>query len=265
MPEDAALLELFSNALDVCKKYKPQLGRGRSAGLSLEQFQQLYSADPFYNWVGLDSPLMYAAHKAAGGMTSVYRQLGIGGQWVFKELLKRQLALTDEQAGWSYQVPKPDGTARTLALDGRIEFADVKNKSARQRVRKWTIAAARKLLVPPEAVSQLRGVVFEVRQGYKSKDSKRQNADLANAASAYSALYLPALFLLSTQIDSDLATRYTAAKWSLLRGTVGGSALESSYSFCREVLEYDLAAFFRRNSKQIQAKVHAVLETLLHA
>jgi hypothetical protein len=34
----------------------------------------MYGADPFCSWVGLDSPLMYAAHKAAGGMTSVYRQ-----------------------------------------------------------------------------------------------------------------------------------------------------------------------------------------------
>jgi len=31
----------------------------------------MYRSDPFYNWVGLDNPLMYAAHKAAGGMTSI--------------------------------------------------------------------------------------------------------------------------------------------------------------------------------------------------
>jgi hypothetical protein len=41
----------------------------------------MYGADPFYHWVGLDSQLMYAAHKVAGGMTSIYRHLGIGCQW----------------------------------------------------------------------------------------------------------------------------------------------------------------------------------------
>jgi len=30
----------------------------------LQEFQALYQADPFYNWFGLDNPLMYAAHKA---------------------------------------------------------------------------------------------------------------------------------------------------------------------------------------------------------
>ncbi|MCX6277959.1 MAG: hypothetical protein NT004_07665 [Bacteroidetes bacterium] len=75
-------------------------------GVSLSGFLKLYGSDPFYSWIGLDSSLMYAAHKAAGGMTSVR------------------------------QTPK-------------------------------------------------NGVVFEVRQGYKSKDSKRQNADIDNATVAW--------------------------------------------------------------------------------
>ena len=43
--------------------------------------------------------------------------------------------------------------------------------------------------------------MFEVRPGYKSKDSKRQNADVSNAANAYTHQYLPVVVLLSTQID----------------------------------------------------------------
>jgi len=38
---------------------------------------------------------------------------------------------------------------------------------------------------------EILGVVFECRQGYKSKDSKRQNADIANASNAYKYQYLP--------------------------------------------------------------------------
>jgi hypothetical protein len=43
----------------------------------------------------------------------------------------------------------------------------------------------------------LHGTVFEVRQGYKSKDSKRQNADVSNASNAYAKGYLPVNMILS--------------------------------------------------------------------
>ena len=96
-------------------------------------------------------------------------------------------------------------------------------------------------------------------------DSKRQNADIANASNAYANLYLPVLFLLSTQIDGALITRYTQSRWLLLVGTTGSSALESSYTFCRDVVGYDLAGFFIRNSERIKTELEKVLETLLKA
>lgn len=34
---------------------------------------------------------MYAAHKAAGGMTSVYRQIGIGCERLFRKLVSAEL------------------------------------------------------------------------------------------------------------------------------------------------------------------------------
>jgi hypothetical protein len=45
--------------------------------------------------------------------------------------------------------------------------------------------------VDPKIFASLTGTIFEVRQGYKSKDSKRQNADIANAATAYTKAYFP--------------------------------------------------------------------------
>jgi hypothetical protein len=50
---------------------------------------------------------MYAAHKAAGGMTSVYRQLGIGCERLFRGVIQDSLSLTAEQANWEYSVPHP--------------------------------------------------------------------------------------------------------------------------------------------------------------
>ena len=71
------------------------------------------------------------------------------------------------------------------------------------------------------------------------------------------------MLLLSTQIPDNLAERYVRARWLLLRGISSGSPVESTYVFCRDVLGYDLAAFFQRNSDAIKAETQKVLEGLL--
>lgn len=86
--EDAKYLEIIAKSVRVCAKYKPKFGQGRGDGLTLEQFRGLYQGDPFYSWFGPDNPMMYAAHKAAGGMTSIYRQIGIGCENVFRQVLQ---------------------------------------------------------------------------------------------------------------------------------------------------------------------------------
>lgn len=264
LPEDETYFLLLSMALDVCAYHKPKFGRG-GAGVDLDEFQSLYGADPFYHWVGLDSPLIYAAHKAAGGMTSVYRQLGTGCQWILNRVLQDHLGLTEEEANWSYEAPSLRGGTRRLSLDGRIDLAHVKEPEARQRVRDWMNSAAERLLIPEETRSQLKGVVIEARQGYKSKDSKRQNADISNASNAYVHLYLPVVLLFSNQIDNDVALRYTEAQWLLLRGAAIGTATDSTYAFLREIVRYDLGAFFERNSPRIRDKLEKILKALLSA
>jgi len=112
----------------------------------------------------------------------------------------------------------------------------------------------------------MSGVVFEIRQGYKSKDSKRQNADIANAATAYTKGYLPCVAILSQQIDRDIAFRYTAEKWALLTGITGNaSPHDSFYAFVKEVVGYDLARFFERNRGRLKSEVKLILESLLSA
>lgn len=263
--KDEEYLKLFTDPLISCARYKPKFGKGGATGVDLEQFRRMYGEDPFYSWVGLDSPLMYAAHKAAGGMTSIYRQLGIGGERLFRKILQDTLGLSAEQAAWTYKVPVPGRKDRNLSLDGRIELDDVAQAEAKERVRIWVEEVAAILLPEDEARPLIKGVVFEVRQGYKSKDSKRQNADIGNASSAYANLYIPTLLILSTQIDSDVALRYQQARWLLLIGSVNGAKTESSYAFCREILGYDLASFFQRNSEQLKKKLEEVLKALLSA
>lgn len=262
-PRDDKYLTLIRNALRVCLNYKPAFGQGKSDGISLARFQQIYGEDAFYEWFGLDSPLVYAAHKAAGGMTSVYRQIGLSCQLVFQQVLQDTLGLSVLDATWSYKVRAKGVKARALSLDGRIPLDKIASASARKRIGTWLAEATESVGLKGKQTAELCGCVFEVRQGYKSNDAKRQNADVSNAANAFAHRYLPVMALLSVQIPDNLAERYQRAHWLILRGTVGGTATDSTYVFCREVLGYDLADFFRRNTAAIKSETMAVFEGLL--
>lgn len=263
---DAQYLKTVIDPIRVCAKYKPKFGQGRSSGLALPEFQALYQADPFYAWFGLDNPLMYAAHKAAGGMTSVYRQIGIGCEKLFRQILCDQFRLSDEAAKWSYTVPTAGEKTRTLYLDGRVALSDIKHAASRERFHQWMEQAATSAGVAPSVFASLTGTIFEVRQGYKSKDSKRQNADIANAATAYTNGYLPCAVILSAQIDGDILLRYRAERWSTITGVVGlDNPLQSTYDFMEQVVGYDMAGFFQRNSVALKTEINSVLQALLTA
>ncbi|MBM4035588.1 MAG: hypothetical protein FJ291_27930 [Planctomycetes bacterium] len=259
-------LQMLVEPIRVCAEYRPKLGHGREVGMSLADFQALYRSDPFYAWFGLDHPLMYAAHKAAGGMTSVYRQIGIGCERLFRQILQDQLGLTQEECEWSYTAKAARRRVRTLSLDGRIPLEAVRDEARRSVIANWIAAVAHDLKVNPSIIRALRGIVFEVRQGYKSKDSKRQNADIANAANAYSQAYLPCALILSTQIDEDISSRYRAERWAILTGKLAGAgSSESTYAFLREIIGYDLAGFLQQHAMTLQQEVARVLEVLLRA
>lgn len=137
MDNDERYLAIVRDAVAVCLRYKPKFGQGGKDGLTLERFQQLYQSDPFYSWFGLDSPLVYAAHKAAGGITSVYRQIGTAAEHVFRAVLQDTLDQSAEETNWSYTVPTTSGKLRTLSLDGRISLAAVRNPERRAVVKNW--------------------------------------------------------------------------------------------------------------------------------
>jgi len=262
---DEKYLQIVLDAISVCARYKPKFGQGsKGGGLSLEQFRALYQGDAFYSWFGLDNPMMYAAHKAAGGMTSVYRQIGIGCEKLFRRILTDSLGLSERDVTWSYQVALENGRKRTLHLDGRVPLENISDNGKRRDFHNWMRESAEMLEVDEKVFEGLTGTVFEVRQGYKSKDSKRQNADIANAVTAYTKGYLPCAVILSGQIDGDVLMRYRAAKWSVVTGIVGtANPLISTYDFMRDVIGYDLEAFFQRNTSTLRTEINAILNTLL--
>lgn len=265
---DQQYIETILEPLRKSADYLPKMGG--SDEVNLGGFTDLYGSDPLYHWMGLDSPLMFAAHKAAGGMTSIYRQLGIGCERLFRQVLRDQLALEADQVTWSYEVlPELDAEdvpksvkARILSLDGRVELNDVRDDQARSRVQDWIDSQRHKLNI----TAPLKGAVFEVRQGYKSADSKRQNGDLANAAQALGHGFLPVLTIMSTQINTVVRARYTTGNWSVLMGTVGqNEPLVSTFDFVDQVIGYDLAGFFKRNTNTLRAGVEDILQALLEA
>lgn len=261
---DAGYRELILAPIRLCAHYLPKMGGG--VDVNFTKFAEIYGDDPFYHWIGLDSAPMYSAHKAAGGMTSLYRQLGIGAERLFRQVIRDQLDLDNEQVRWSYQEMVPNARAgksriKTLTLDGRIEVSDIKDSKRRELVREWIESQAAKL----DISIPLSGVVFEVRQGYKSADSKRQNADISNASQALAHGYLPALAIMSTQINETVYERYMLNNWVVLTGTISPNSAESTFAFIDEVLGYDLVSFFERNSTDIRSEVLGILDSLLKA
>lgn len=196
-------------------------------------------------------------------MTSVYRQIGLGCEELFRQILQDYLELTLEQTKWTYKVTVGSNQVRKLSLDARINLLDITSLEKRKIIEQWLRQAAKKLDVSPEIAQILKGIVFEVRQGYKSKDSKRQNADIANAATAYTQGYLPVLIVLSNQIDYAIVDRYQQAKWLILSGKLSSTSFESTYTFTKEIIGYDLANFFKRQSPILQTTISNILHILL--
>jgi hypothetical protein len=261
--DESLYLKRFLDPIKVCRRYKPKFGLGnREEGVDLALFLSIYGADPFYSWIGLDSDLMYAAHKAAGGMTSVYRQIGKGCENLFRQIIIDQTQYEDPKyALWSYITKTKNDKNKTLSLDARLELSEIRNIDVRARVAQWIADYSVSLSVP----APLNGAVFEVRQGYKSKDSKRQNTDIDNIAVAWANGYLPVFAIFSSQIDADLVLRYRNSRGGIIIGTTSGNNQTSLFVFSKEVLGYDLADFFHRNSELIKNEVYSTLEILLRA
>jgi hypothetical protein len=261
---DDRYLKLLLDPLDECANYKPKLGTDEEEGVSLDEFKDLYGKDPFYHWLGLDDPLMYAAHKAAVGMTSIYRQLGHGCDRLFREIVRDWLNLSEEHVKWEYEIEKEDKTKATIRLDARIDLAHLGTQPAlKQRVREWLDRCGTKLDLPKKRVKQLRGAVFEARQGYKSADAKRQNADLRFGRNADAQNYMPVVAIISTQASQAVLRRYKNAKMLVLTGTRDSDDMVSTYAFFKNVIGFELDKFFERNSPAMRKRCGAVLKQLL--
>ena len=256
-------LEVFLKPLRECRKYKPAFGRGKArGGTSFAQFEDLYGADPFYSWLGLASEEVYAAHKAAGGLTSVYRQLGIGAERLFRAILSEFLTLNEDQLSWAYNYQVSSNKVGVHTLDAKICYADLNDPHA-SNIKKWLDASLRSVSLDLLTKPHVNGVAFEVRQGYKSADSKRQNADLRFGIHAYQSSLLPAFAVFSNQVSQPVIARYRADGMLVLTGTLTKDPTKSTFAFFEEIIGYDLAGFFTRNQERLASEVQGIVGSLL--
>jgi hypothetical protein len=92
-----------------------------------------------------------------------------------------------------------------------------------------------------------------------------QNADIDNATVAYANGYLLVFAIFSSQIDSDIVLRYKNSRCGVITGIISDNPQLSLFAFCKTILGYDLAAFFKNNSDIFKSEIHSVLKTLLDA
>ncbi len=259
---DDEYVELLLAPLRTCARYKPKFGGNASEGLSLDAFRALYGSDPLYHWMGLDSDLVFGAHKAAGGITSLYRQLGIGCERLFQAVVRDSLDLSESEVKWSYTIHTDSGKLQTLTLDARIDATFIGQADVQERFSDWLVRAGNRVNTNVTD-RQIVGAVFEVRQGYKSADSKRQNADLRSGMRIYGDGYLPVILLFSRQVNMAVERRYRAAGLLVLIGAMEGTDVESTYAFCRDIVGFDLAAFLERNSPRLRSEFLQIVRGLL--
>lgn len=204
---------------------------------------------------------MYAAHKAAGGITSIYRQVGVGSERLVRRIIKQSLELTDKDIDWNYSYAKPDGKSGTHILDAKIQ-SDSLRGIAGERFDSWVQQSSRFVASSSQA-SRVIGAVFEIRQGYKSADSKRQNADLRFGMRAYQSSLLPVFAILSSQVSDPVIRRYRSDGMLVLTGLLNNDPKISTFAFFQHVIGYDLAAFFARNSERIKSELRVIIRYLL--
>ena len=258
--KEANLIKIFTDPIKKCVDYKPVFGTTQKDGVSLPEFRKLYGGDPLYSWVGLDSDYIYSAHKAAGGITSFYRQLGIGCERLVRTIIKDSLSLNEEQVNWSYEYKNSQQKTAKLSLDARIDTNHLNDSNRIAIINDWCHDA---LLALGNNRQGIKGAVFEVRQGYKSADSKRQNADLRNAVRAYNENYLPVVMVMSNQLNEAIRSRYASSQILILSGRMNRNTEECTYAFFKDIVGFDLECFFNKNQKMIRAEIEGILQALV--
>jgi hypothetical protein len=140
---------------------------------------------------------------------------------------------------------------------------EVTDDVKRCRVQAWITESARAVGIDDAIAAQLKGAVFEVRQGYKSADSKRQNADLSFGIHALKAGYLPCVLVFSGQVSETVVRRYRADGMYVLLGSSSSQAHMDTRDFFRDVIGWDLVSWLDKQGDGIRNELESIVKYLL--
>ena len=196
-------------------------------------------------------------------MTSFYRQLGIACERLARSVFSVALGLQPDQVRWEYRVPGDESKDRVLTLDAKISLAEIPDPIVKDRIENWLGKAAARSGVAPSVAERLNGAVFEVRQGYKSADSKRQNADLGFGVQALKEGYLPCVLVFSGQVSEVVADRYRRQGLYVMLGSSSPAAHENTFEFFRDTVGWDLSAWLFHNRQTLRDEVERIVGHLL--
>ena len=127
----------------------------------------------------------------------------------------------------------------------------------------WIGHASEAAGLAPEIALALRGAVFEIRQGYKSADSKRQNADIGFGTHALKEGYLPCVMVFSGQVSQTVVTRYKAQGLYVMLGSRNPLAHESTFDFFRNAVGWDLEEWMLTNQAALKTEIQSIVKHLL--
>ena len=237
---------------------------GTNQGVSKEDFLKIRGSDPLYSVVGLDTAELYAAHAGGSVLTSAYRQLGIGLERALRLIAEKGCDFIDvpdndtNNIKWSFQ----SATGATRELDLLISVDMINQESKKKRL--YEIA---RLMKPKFKIqeSDFKGIVFEIRQGYQSADSKRVKGDLEIVEKAEDEGLLAVVLIGSNSYNHSVISTYKNGGLPILVPSSGdnGKVENCPYCFFEDFMDYDLRSAMLRIAPKAKAKVTEHVRTRL--
>jgi len=256
MVTDAELIECICDPI-LASDSLPKFGGGR--GVSLADWVETRNNDPLYSIVGLNDPTIYTAHAGSSVMTSVYRQLGVGIERLFRliSVSKDWINCSNpDELKWTFV--SSNGHNRELDLLIRRDMITDANKQRQL----YEIAS---MMGEPPPIEEFRGIVFEIRQGYQSADSKRVAGDTEIVSRAREEGLLGVVVIASNSYNRGVIRNYRASGLPVLVPASGseGNAGSCPYAFINDFLDYDLEAAFSRVGSTLRERILGHLHTRL--
>ncbi len=234
--DEARLLAIAKHHLNAAKRYDPY---ANFDGVDTkDEFINLISNDPAFANVGFANEKYVIARIGGNLITSLHRKLGDMYEEMFQYMLSAKFGVSEEDISFSVEVPI-GGRLQTRSTDGllrKVRFGRLKLPSLAGQ---WSTSD---------------GIAFELRSCYQIGDSKRIQADWDMALALKAQNLTPVMLITcATSLRSPVAR--LRRSWNLYEG-------QQTFDFIRELTDFDLYDFMKRNKTTISKPVKEIMEQL---